>query len=153
MEELICLLSPDLSVLIMFSVLRWYWGRGWWPWGLLSPLDDVMPFCLSLSARASFVCWHRGVFRVYFHACLLYTQTLRLHECNEPVGSAGANEMYRWPHNPAALNTLRCVHMATEVKHPLRQTDTLLSQPSIQQPCSVWHHQGLNPQAHFFCLT
>lgn len=84
----------------------------WWCHALLS---------LSLSARVQFVCWHRRVSRVCFHACLLYTLTLLLHECSEPVGSAGANEMYHWPHNPAALNTLLCVYTwHTELKYTLR---------------------------------
>lgn len=93
----------------------------WWCHALLS---------LSLSARVQFVCWHRRVSRVCFHACLLYTLTLLLHECSEPVGSAGANEMYHWPHNPAALNTLLCVYTwHTEAK----QTHCYLSQASSTQ--------------------
>ncbi len=82
-------------------------------------------FFLCLSARGQFVCWHRRVSCVCFHACLLYDPALQLHECGEQVGSAGANEMYHWPHNPAALNTLVCVCVCTHGHWPQTHTEPI----------------------------
>lgn len=49
-EEFICSLSPDLSVPMMFSLLKRYWGTGWWLWGLL-PLHVGLTVFLSFSAK------------------------------------------------------------------------------------------------------
>lgn len=37
-------------------------------------------------------------------------------------GQQGANEMYHWPHNPAALNTLLCVYTRTLTSNTHRWT-------------------------------
>lgn len=95
-------------VLRMFSLSKSYWG-GWWLWGLF-PAFWCHTLFLSLSFCQGTVCWHRGVSHLCSHACLFYAPALLLHECSEPVGSAGANEMYHWPHSPVALNTLLCVY-------------------------------------------
>lgn len=102
---------------------------GWWGF-FSSLLISYSFFSHSPSARGQFVCWHRRVFYVCFHTCLFYAPALLLHECSEALGSAGANEMYHWPHNPAALNTLLCVHTAADLKH----TPNL----SLPQTC-VWN--------------
>lgn len=110
-REFICSLSPDLSALMMLSLLERYRARGWWLWWLLPLLHDLIPsLSLSLSARRQIVCWHRGVFHVCFHACSRCAPALLLCERSEAFGSAGANEMYHWPHKPAALNTLLSVY-------------------------------------------
>ena len=119
--EFICSLSSDLSVLM--SLFKRYWERGWWLWELV-----LFP-SLSLFLPGDSLFAGRRVFRICFHACLFYAPALLLCECSEPFRSADANEMYHWPHNPAALNTLLCVHMATDLKH----THTL--NPSLPQTC------------------
>lgn len=150
--EFICSPSPDLSVLMMFSLLTRYWGRLWWLWGLLPLLVDVMLYkSLYLSARGQFVCWHRRVFCVCFHACLLYAPALLLRECGEPVGSVGANEMYHWPHNPAALNTLLCVYTRRLT------SNTHWTRHSLKPVCGTWRrtHTAVSAKhtAAKFCMA
>lgn len=48
---------------------------------------------------------------------------LLLQECGDRDGSAGANEMYHWPHNPAALKTL--LYVFTHSHWPQTHTEPI----------------------------
>lgn len=112
----ICSLSPDLSVLTVFSL----WMR---LLGLLPPLIDLIAF---LSLSLSFC---QGTVRLLALRSVSYLLSRLLvlrpsNECNEPVWLGTTQP-------GSSLHTAVCVHMATDLEHTLN--------PSLPQPvCGTW---------------
>lgn len=111
--EFICSLSPDLAELMMFSLLTRYRGRGWWLRGLLPVLVDLILFpSIFLPGDSLFAGTEECFMFAFTLACYTPRRCCSAGAVNRS-GQQGANEMYHWPHNPAALNTLLCVYTRT----------------------------------------
>lgn len=137
------------------------WGRAYlfaesWPlWAHdVQFVEEILRERMMVVGASSSACWCNAFLSLSFcrgAVCLLaqksvsclvshlldcYTPlSLLLHWRSEPVGSAGANEMYHWPHNPAALDILLCIYTwpLSSDTHWGQYTHCYLSQASSSQ--------------------